>query len=295
MAYDIAFQGGHVLNRGQYPPKIFEESIPILERFGSNVDLHATVDVAGATKSLAEAGYSLSLRSSIDTLTNLNASLVENRVNDLVKDLFDEDITIKDGQNFFMRLIQHSIDNKDYKSTGNFFTSRERSEGNYYAYQLTFYSMKTASYCFVILSFISFLDKDVVFGIPSPTRSGVSYKVQIFNCAKVHTSTLYNYGVLKGDQSMKSPDGKHTATLSNGNFSVDSDWQTNTVSKGTSPWKLVMQEDANLVIYDGDRKPTWASQTRIGRFSKPPYRLEMQDDGNLVIYEDGGRALWSIR
>ncbi|KAF9073159.1 hypothetical protein BDP27DRAFT_1360388 [Rhodocollybia butyracea] len=296
MAYDIGFQGGHIFNRGEYPPELFKQSIDILGRFGSNVDLHATVDVPKATISLAEAGYSLSFDSAVDTLPESNAaSLVKDRINDMVKNLFNEDITIKDGRDAIALIIRHTMDNKDYRSDDIFFISCERSEGNYFSYQLTFYSMQTASFCFVILSFISYAERGMVFGIPFFAGSGVSYKIQIFNCAKFHTSTLYNYGVLKSGQFMKSPDGKHAATLSNGNFGVDSDWHTNTAGKGASPWKLVLQEDANLVIYDGDGKPTWASQTRIGRFSKPPYRLELQDDGNLVIYSKGGRPFWSIR
>ena len=58
---------------------------------------------------------------------------------------------------------------------------------------------------------------------------------------------------------------------------------------------LAMQEDANLVIYDKNDVPTWASGSSPGRFSEGPYRVEMQDDGNLVVYDKSNTALWSFR
>lgn len=53
-------------------------------------------------------------------------------------------------------------------------------------------------------------------------------------------------------------------------------------------YHLVMQDDGNLVVYDGGRtggKPTWASNTK----GSGATQLIMQDDGNLVLY-DGDRA-----
>lgn len=53
-------------------------------------------------------------------------------------------------------------------------------------------------------------------------------------------------------------------------------------------YKLLMQDDGNLVIY-GNGKATWASNT-VGAGGSS---LNMQGDGNLVIYTSGGKAVWS--
>ena len=64
-------------------------------------------------------------------------------------------------------------------------------------------------------------------------------------------------------------------------------WSTRTVGAGRA-CRLVFQSDGNLVVYDGAGRPRWDSTTwgRGGR------SLVLQDDGNLVIYQ-GRRAIWS--
>ncbi|KAH9950662.1 hypothetical protein B0H21DRAFT_503960 [Amylocystis lapponica] len=292
----IIFEGGHIFNNKKYPAKIMAQSIPMLKQMGNNVDTrYATVDVSGAERDLASQGYSLRQTSSVDVLTNINPSLIENRIEDIIKDYFEESIQIKDGDDVILRLIQYTLDNQVAHYTDNFFTSASRSEGTYYSYQLTFYSMRKASFCFLVLSLISFKDQDVIFGITTQFRTGISYNAQVFEVKKTYNNVLYNFGILKNGESMGSPDGRYEATLSNdGNFSLGSRWETGTAGKGSSPWYLAMQENANLVIYNGNDKPTWASQTEVGRFSVPPWRLELQDDGNLVIYDSKNSALWAI-
>jgi len=49
-----------------------------------------------------------------------------------------------------------------------------------------------------------------------------------------------------------------------------------------------MQGDGNLVIYDPDGRPLWASNT-VGH---PGSRLVVQDDGNVVIYDPQNVRLW---
>ncbi len=53
-------------------------------------------------------------------------------------------------------------------------------------------------------------------------------------------------------------------------------------------YQLAMQNDGNLVLYDGSR-PLFSSNT----FGRSVNRLEMQTDGNLVIYDTAGRAIFS--
>jgi len=53
----------------------------------------------------------------------------------------------------------------------------------------------------------------------------------------------------------------------------------------TGKTRLIMQHDGNLVVYDEDGRPRWASGTwgplRISR-------AVMQDDGNFVVYDSSG-------
>ncbi|KAF8593352.1 alpha-D-mannose-specific plant lectin, partial [Ceratobasidium sp. AG-I] len=296
MTTEISFQGGYIFNNHAYPEIVNTQSKAMLKQMGKNVNLnYATVNEAGAINDLKSIGFSLRYTSSVDTMTNINSSLVDDRVSSMVKDYFGEPIEVVRGTDVFLSLIQHTIDNQVSEFKDSFFTSSSRSEGHYFSYQLTFYSMRKASYCFLILSFISFKDQGSIFGIPTKFRSGVSYKAQIFECKKVLNNVLYNFGILPGGESMGSPDGKHTATLSaDGNFSIGSRWQSGSGGKGRAPSYLSMQEDANLVIYDAAREPVWASGSQPGRFSRGPYRLELQNDGNLVVYDSSSSALWSI-
>lgn len=38
-------------------------------------------------------------------------------------------------------------------------------------------------------------------------------------------------------------------------------WASNTCGTGTGPYKLKMQKDGNMVIYDGEKAAIWASGT----------------------------------
>lgn len=292
----LIFEGGHIFNNRKYPAQVMAQSMPMLKAMGKNVHLDfATVDVAAAERDLAGQGYSLRVSSSVDTMTNINPSLIDNRIADMLRGFFEQDIRIKAGDDVILQLIQYTIDNQVAHWTDNFFSSSTQSEGTYYSYRLTFYSMRKASFCFLVLSLLSFKRQSSVFGIPSGFSSGVAYSAQVFECKKVYNNVLYNFGILRAGEMLGSPNGNHRAILSNeGNFSVDSRWETGSAGKGGANSHLAMQEDANLVIYGEDDNPTWASGSAPSRFSKRPFRLELQDDGNLVIYDSLDSALWSI-
>jgi hypothetical protein len=54
-------------------------------------------------------------------------------------------------------------------------------------------------------------------------------------------------------------------------------------------YRLVMQNDGNLVLYDARRHPLWSSNTQGQRVEK----CIMQRDGNLVLYLHNGQPAWS--
>ena len=68
-------------------------------------------------------------------------------------------------------------------------------------------------------------------------------------------------------------------------------WASNTCNKGSGPYRLVMQEDRNLVVYGSAWSVIWATNTC--QHGVGPARLVMQDDGNLVIYGNDGKVIWA--
>ncbi|MCC7009999.1 MAG: hypothetical protein IT184_14425 [Acidobacteria bacterium] len=63
-------------------------------------------------------------------------------------------------------------------------------------------------------------------------------------------------------------------------------WASHT--DGQSTGVVAMQGDGNLVMYDADGVPRWASDTP----GRPGAFLAVQDDGNVVIYADG-QPVWA--
>ena len=90
------------------------------------------------------------------------------------------------------------------------------------------------------------------------------------------------------------------------------------ILSGNGAYRLYMQGDGNLVIYDSSGRYRWASSTNVpggylvvqpdgnvviydsednlplwtaGVYS-PGAQLQMQNDGNLVLYARSGAALW---
>ncbi len=126
--------------------------------------------------------------------------------------------------------------------------------------------------------------------------------LQVTNPLKLNTHNSAD--TLNENERLDSSSQKYFAILQgDGNFVIYSTgstngrgkdhriWSTNTMGKGTTPRKVVMQKDGNLVLYDATNSPKWASNTN-GRGAQP-YNLIMQDDGNLVIYAQGNKPVWA--
>jgi len=94
------------------------------------------------------------------------------------------------------------------------------------------------------------------------------------------------------NQFLQSKDGRFKLILqSDGNLVIyNSDqpiWHSNTWGK---PYitRCVMQSDGNLVLYDNNSIPHWHSNT----WGKPITRCVMQSDGNLVLYDNNSIPHW---
>jgi hypothetical protein len=99
---------------------------------------------------------------------------------------------------------------------------------------------------------------------------------------------------LSAGKSLYSPNGRFRLTMQrDGNLVIyDRDghslWASNTAKTGRANY-LMLQSDGNLVLYRRDEKPLKASGT-VGQGSQD---LNMQDDGNLVLYASGERPIWA--
>lgn len=56
-----------------------------------------------------------------------------------------------------------------------------------------------------------------------------------------------------------------------------------------SEYTFIVQDDGNVVLYDRNNKPLWASNTQNVAVKE----LIMQDDGNLVLYRHDNVAAWA--
>ena len=110
--------------------------------------------------------------------------------------------------------------------------------------------------------------------------------------------------ILQNEQSLVSTNLLYSARLQkDGNFVVYSAaafngqakdialWASGTNGKGAGPYRVVMQDDGNLVLYDSNNAAPWATGTN-GK-GVAPFRAVMQDDGNLVVYDSQNKVLWA--
>ena len=100
---------------------------------------------------------------------------------------------------------------------------------------------------------------------------------------------------LYSGQSLQSQSGQYRLIMqSDGNLVVYNGsnkviWNTRTANTGGN--RLTMQSDGNLVIYTASNSPKWHTHTYNHRNSGVDAVL--QDDGNLVLYTDDNQAVWS--
>ncbi|MEO7190144.1 MAG: hypothetical protein ABI051_03740 [Vicinamibacterales bacterium] len=123
-------------------------------------------------------------------------------------------------------------------------------------------------------------------GDPSPAPSGGS--------APTGSFVMQPDQVLYPDDRIDSVNGLyHFVYQADGNLVLYEEnwaplWASHT--DGSLPGLVIMQSDGNFVLYDGNGVALWASGSSVNH---PGAYLIVQDDGNVVIYEAGGGALWA--
>jgi hypothetical protein len=99
---------------------------------------------------------------------------------------------------------------------------------------------------------------------------------------------------LAGGESLTSPNGRYRVAMqADGNlvmYDVDRPiWASNTAGSGAT--HIEMRDDGDVVIYHEGDKPTWSSRTRGHQGAV----LALQDNRDLVVYGADGKKLWSSR
>ncbi len=95
--------------------------------------------------------------------------------------------------------------------------------------------------------------------------------------------------LLRTEQQITSANGQYRLIMQrDGNLVLYDDarrqllWESNT--QGQRVERVIMQRDGNLVLYLRNGQPAWASNTS----GKPGSYLLIQNDGNMVIYQPQG-------
>ena len=83
----------------------------------------------------------------------------------------------------------------------------------------------------------------------------------------------------------------HQQDIQTGDYSTVK-WKSDTQGQGTPPYRLTMQADNNLVLYDSPGNPLWETYTS-GQGTSGGKAL-LHDDGSFVVYDGQGETIWSV-
>jgi len=137
----------------------------------------------------------------------------------------------------------------------------------------------------------------------STSKSTSTLKVPLFDKDAYSQNKLpANHKIAQDSFIMSMNRGYYAKMQEDGNFVVyksnnfvpsNSVWSSGTHGKGTAPFHLIMQSDANLVIYDKNNKAIWASDTyKKGKF---PCNLLIFDNGNMGIIDGEQNLIWEAK
>ncbi len=116
-----------------------------------------------------------------------------------------------------------------------------------------------------------------------------------------YLDTLENGGYLYQEDYLRSTNDAYYAFMQrDGNFvvytssdfsPVNAQWSSNSTGKGQPPFRLIMEDNGNLIIRDRNNVQIWSTHT-AGKGAKP-HHLIMQIDRNLVLYDGYHQPIWA--
>ena len=93
----------------------------------------------------------------------------------------------------------------------------------------------------------------------------------------------------EGRHWVKLQDDGNLVHYSNEGWSDPVNWASNTHGRGTGPYRLVMESNNKLVLYDSTNADLWSSTTYGG---KAGGLAKIDNSGNFATYDGDGTQLW---
>jgi hypothetical protein len=142
---------------------------------------------------------------------------------------------------------------------------------------------------------------DANYNIPDVGRKGYEIKFGPGTCVSDADIGPSGNGVCKLtnniNTTLKSPNGDFKLVLQDdGNMVLFNSanaiiWATNVFpGAGAAPYRLEMQRDGNLVIYNRSNGFVWATNRTS---TNGPFRFALQNDSNLVVYDRNNGVVWN--
>lgn len=129
-----------------------------------------------------------------------------------------------------------------------------------------------------------------------PKNSSNTIKTYAFNKLQPNHKIPQNFFIMSLNQQYFAriqEDGNFVVYKTNNFLPSNAIWNSSTAGKGSPPYKLIMQKDGNLVIYDKSNKAIWASNTC--KKGKNPCELCIFDSGKLGIVDSEGKTIWESK
>jgi len=135
--------------------------------------------------------------------------------------------------------------------------------------------------------------------VPIPAPTPAPALVPVVPASPNDTPTMNAGQTLRQGECLKSANGQCKACLeTDGNFVIKNQngqttWSSQTSKYGSPnpPFKLVLQPDNHLILFDSASKPLWASYTM--NKGEGSAHITLQDDCSLVLFDSKNKALWS--
>ncbi|XP_018516976.1 comitin isoform X2 [Lates calcarifer] len=127
----------------------------------------------------------------------------------------------------------------------------------------------------------------------STACSPVSDRRSCYSCRTMNRNSISTDEELRQGDYLLSENGNYKAIFQHdGNFVIYTwrpTWASDTCGK--NPFRILLQQDTNLVMYTKEDHPVWASGTFSNQHTTR-MRLTLTNEGQLVL-DNNGKKIWS--